>query len=70
MPRRSIHGGDGTVVRSSFREDRALRLVNRVTIAKRRLTEIPHINTPMMLSSGPSVRQFDGRLKSLQPSVE
>jgi hypothetical protein len=41
-----------------------------VTIAKRRLTEIPHINTPMMLSSGPSVRQFDGRLKSLQPSVE
>jgi hypothetical protein len=41
-----------------------------VTIAKRRLTEIPHINTPMMLSSGPSVRQADGRLTSLQPSVE
>jgi hypothetical protein len=41
-----------------------------VTIAKRKLTEIPHISTPMMLSSGPRVRQLDGRLTSLQPSVE
>ena len=58
------------LVRYSFRDNRALRLVNPVTIANRRLTEIPHINTPMMLSSGPSVRHIDGRLTSLQPSVE
>jgi hypothetical protein len=41
-----------------------------VIVANKRLTEIPHIKTPMMLSSGASVRQFDGRPMSLQPSVE
>jgi 6-methylsalicylate decarboxylase len=28
------------------------------------LTDMPHINTPIMLSSGPSIRQFDGRTMS------
>jgi hypothetical protein len=32
------------------------RLINRVTIANRRLTEIPHIRTPMTLSRGANVR--------------
>jgi hypothetical protein len=44
--------------------------MSRVTIANMRLAEIPHINTPMMLSIGASVRQFDGRVTSLQPRVE
>jgi hypothetical protein len=44
--------------------------MSRVTIANNRLTDIPHIKTPMTLSNGPSVRQSDGRLTSLQPSVE
>jgi hypothetical protein len=43
---------------------RASRLTSRVTIAKRKLTENPHINTPTMLSSGPSIRQFRGKTTS------
>ena len=45
-----------------FRENGSSRLINRVTIANRRLTEIPHIRTPMTLSRGANVRQLDGRL--------
>jgi hypothetical protein len=48
----------------------AFRLIRRVTAAYNRLTDIPHIRTPMMLSNGASVRQPDGRLTSLQPRVE
>jgi len=39
-------------------------LTSRVIVANNTLTDIPHIRTPMMLSSGPSMRQFDGRTTS------
>jgi hypothetical protein len=37
---------------------------SRVAIANRRLTDIPHINTPVMLSIGPNIRHFSGRVTS------
>jgi hypothetical protein len=43
---------------------RPSRLTSRVIVANSTLTDIPHIKTPMMLSSGPSMRQFDGRTTS------
>jgi hypothetical protein len=45
-------------------KDRASRLTRRVTVANRTLTEIPHINTPIMLSSGPNIRQWCGSTMS------
>ena len=53
-----------------LRENCASRSISRVTIANKRLTEIPHIRTPMTLSRGANGRQLDGRLTSLQPRVE
>ena len=38
--------------------------MRRVAIANRRLTDIPHINTPVMLSIGPSIRHFSGSVTS------
>ena len=35
-----------------------------VAIANRRLTDTPHINTPIMLSSGPNMRHFAGSTMS------
>jgi hypothetical protein len=43
---------------------RPSRLTSRVMVANKTLTDIPHIKTPMMLSSGPSMRQFGGRTMS------
>ena len=37
---------------------------SRVAIANKRLTESPHISTPMMLSSGPSMCHLDGNTTS------
>src|SRR5580698_8134919 len=66
LPTKAILALSGPVY---LRENGVLRLTSRVTIANNTLPEIPHINTPMMLSSGPNVRQFDGRLTSPQPTV-
>jgi hypothetical protein len=68
--RRMSHGLRLYIPLPYFRENGSSRLINRVTIANRRLTEIPHIRTPMTLSRGANVRQLDGRLTSLQPRVE
>jgi len=43
---------------------RPSRLTSRVIVANSTLTDIPHIKTPMMLSNGPSMCQFDGRTMS------
>lgn len=40
------------------------RLTSRVIMANTKLTDIPHIDTPIMLSTGPNIRQFTGRTTS------
>ena len=37
---------------------------------KQNTTDIPHINTPVMLSRGPKSRQLDGSTTSPYPTVE
>jgi len=49
---------------ASSRENRASRSTSLLTIANRKLADNPHINTPMMLSTGPKVRHIQGRTTS------
>jgi Transglycosylase SLT domain len=51
-------------------KDCVSRSSSRVTRANRTLIDIPHINTPVTLSSGPKSRQVDGRTTSPYPTVE
>jgi hypothetical protein len=46
------------------------RPMSRVTIAKSKLAETPHISTPVRLSTGPTALHVLGRKRSPQPTVE
>jgi hypothetical protein len=53
-----------------LRDKGTLWMMSRAIIAKRRLTDILHINTPLLLSDGPNSRKSRRRIRSLQPTVE
>jgi hypothetical protein len=62
MPNFFIRGR--RVVLHYLEEGSGPRLTSRVIMANTKLTDIPHINTPIMPSTGPNIRQFTGRTTS------
>jgi hypothetical protein len=58
------------VVGCYVRDNRASRLIRRLTIANRWLTDTAHISTPKRQSSGANGRYFGNNVTSPQPKVD
>jgi len=63
-PRTLVPGVVFPAIVMAVSEARASRSTSLLTTANRKLADNPHISTPVMLSTGPKVRQVHGRTTS------